>query len=101
MPELCTIQREAFANKVAKGFNTTDVALEFGLLTAEVSEAFMAWYRGDPVGEELADILIYIAGLAEIVGVDLDAEVTRKLAVNRSRVYVPLPNGALVKRPSS
>lgn len=101
MPELRTVQREAFANKVAKGFNTTDVALEFGLLTSEVSEAFTAWYRGEPMGEELADILIYVAGLAEIVGVDLDAEVTRKLAINRTRVYVPLPNGTLVKRSQS
>lgn len=29
-------------NKIDKGFNITDVALEFGLLTAEVGEAFTA-----------------------------------------------------------
>jgi NTP pyrophosphatase (non-canonical NTP hydrolase) len=98
MLELSAVQREAFANKVRKGFNTTDVALEFGLMTSEVSEAFTAWYRGQDVGEELADIVIYVAGLAEILGVDLDEEVRRKLAINRERVYVPLPNGALVKR---
>jgi NTP pyrophosphatase (non-canonical NTP hydrolase) len=98
MPELSAVQREAFANKVRQGFNTTDVALEFGLMTAEVSEAFNAWYRGQDVGEELADILIYVAGLAEILGVDLDHEVRHKLAINQERVYVPLPNGTLVKR---
>jgi hypothetical protein len=31
---IADIQREAWQNKLAKGFNTTDVALEFGLLTA-------------------------------------------------------------------
>jgi len=29
------LQRRAWDNKIARGFNTTDVALEFGLLTAE------------------------------------------------------------------
>ena len=28
------IQRQAWDNKVAKGFNVSDIALEFGLLTA-------------------------------------------------------------------
>jgi hypothetical protein len=28
------IQQRAWANKVAKGFNTSDVALEFGLLAS-------------------------------------------------------------------
>jgi hypothetical protein len=37
---VAAVQRQAWANKLAKGFTTTDVALEFGLLTAEVSEAF-------------------------------------------------------------
>src|SRR5215471_5680605 len=59
------VQRQAWDNKLAKGFNVSDVALEFGLLTAEVSEAFTAWRNRLPdFGEELADILIYLAGLA-------------------------------------
>jgi hypothetical protein len=35
-------QKLAWENKVAKGFNTTDVPLEFCLLRAEVAEAFDA-----------------------------------------------------------
>lgn len=69
------VQHQAWENKLAKGFNVSDVALEFGLLTAEVSEAFTAWRKRLPdFGEELADILIYLAGLAEMTGIDLGAE---------------------------
>ncbi len=39
-------QKLAWENKTAKGFNTTDVPLEFGLLTAEIGEAFTAWRKG-------------------------------------------------------
>ena len=47
-------QRLAWANKVAKGFNTTDIPMEFCLLNGEVAEAFEAWRKGSQdVGEEL------------------------------------------------
>jgi NTP pyrophosphatase (non-canonical NTP hydrolase) len=86
--DIGSVQRQAWANKLAKGFNTTDVALEFGLLTAEVGEAFTAWRkRQADLGEELADVLIYAACLAEMTAVDLAAEVDRKLAVNAARQY--------------
>jgi NTP pyrophosphatase (non-canonical NTP hydrolase) len=77
------VQEQAWANKQAKGFNTSDIALEFGLLTAEISEAFTAWRNRLPdFGEELADVLIYLTGLAQMAGIDLDDEVARKLAKN-------------------
>ena len=38
-------QRLAWENKKAKGFNTTDVAYEFGLLHGELAAAFAAWRR--------------------------------------------------------
>ena len=41
-------QARAWANKVAKGFNTTDVPMEFGLLYEEVGEPFSAWRKGRP-----------------------------------------------------
>lgn len=91
-------QQLAWQNKLAKGFNTTDVPLEFCLLNGEVAEAFEAWRKGRPdVAEELADTAIYLLGLAEMLGVDLQDAVEAKLAVNESRVYRRLPNGALVK----
>ncbi len=36
------MQEQGWANKRAKGFNPADIALEFGLLAAEISEAFNA-----------------------------------------------------------
>jgi NTP pyrophosphatase (non-canonical NTP hydrolase) len=74
------VQHQAWENKLAKGFNVSDVALEFGLLAAEVSEAFTAWRKRLPdFGEELADILIYLTGLAEMTGIDLGAQVEPSL----------------------
>jgi hypothetical protein len=46
--EIREAQKRAWDNKIAKGFNTQDVALEFGLLTAEVGEAFTAWRKRLP-----------------------------------------------------
>lgn len=40
--EIREAQKLAWDNKIAKGFNTVDVPLEFGLLTAEVGETFAA-----------------------------------------------------------
>jgi hypothetical protein len=58
-------QKLAWENKVAKGFNTTDVPLEFCLLQGEIAEAFDAWRKGrEDVGEELADVAIYLLSLA-------------------------------------
>ena len=91
-------QKHAWQNKLAKGFNTTDVPLEFCLLNSEVAEAFDAWRRDRPdVVEELADIAIFLFGLAEMVGADLQEAVEAKLALNEVRVYKRLPNGVLVK----
>ena len=91
-------QARAWANKLAKGFDTTDVPMEFGLLVEEVGEAFSAWRKGWPsMGGEFADIFIFLAGLAEMTGVDLAAEVAEKLAVNEARAYVRLANGTPVK----
>jgi NTP pyrophosphatase (non-canonical NTP hydrolase) len=81
-------QKRAWDNKVTKGFNTDDVALEFGLLTAEVGEAFTAWRKRLPdFGEELADVALYLIAIAEMNDIDLDTEIDRKIAKNAGRVY--------------
>lgn len=91
-------QQLSWVNKLDKGFNTTDVAFEFGLLTAEVGEAFTAWRKRLPdFGAELADIAIYVLAIAEMNGIDLDTEVQRKLAENQRRRYVRDANGVLVR----
>ncbi len=51
----------------------------------------------EDLGEELADVAIYLLGLAEMTGVDLRDEIEAKMAKNTARVYQPLPNGVLAK----
>ncbi len=57
------IQKAIYQNKVDKGFNITNVELEFCLLQGEVSEAYEAYAKKLPtLGEELADVAIYLYG---------------------------------------
>jgi hypothetical protein len=96
--DIRSAQKLAWENKLSKGFNTADVPLEFCLLSGEVAEAFDAWRKGQPhLAEELADAFIYLLGLAEMIGTDLQEAVEAKLAKNVARVYQRLPNGVLVK----
>jgi NTP pyrophosphatase (non-canonical NTP hydrolase) len=100
--DIRSAQKLAWENKLAKGFNTTDVPLEFCLLSGEVAEAFDAWRKGHlHLAEELADTAIYLLGLAEMIGADLQNEVEAKLAANEARVYRRLSNGVLVKDDSA
>jgi hypothetical protein len=93
-------QKAAWANKLAHGFSTGNVPLEFCLLTTEVGEAIDAWRHGqaDLLPGELADVAIFLLGVAEMTGVDLQAAVEAKLAVNAARAYTALPNGCHVKQ---
>ena len=96
--DIRSAQKQAWQNKVAKGFNTTDIPLEFCLLQGEIAEAFDAWRKGrEDLGEELADVAIYLLGLAEMTGVDLQAGIEAKMAKSAARVYQRLPNGVLAK----
>jgi NTP pyrophosphatase (non-canonical NTP hydrolase) len=96
--EIQSAQKLAWENKHAKGFNTTDVALEFGLLTAEVGEAFTAWRKNLPdLGEELADVFLYLTAIAEMNGLDLDHEVSRKIEKNARRIYTPNAQGVPIR----
>ena len=96
--DIRSAQKLAWENKLAKGFNTTDVPMEFGLLNGELAEAFDAWRKKrEDVAEELADTAIFLLGLAEMIGADLQEAVEAKLAKNEARVYRRLPNGVLVK----
>ncbi|MFI0242830.1 MazG nucleotide pyrophosphohydrolase domain-containing protein [Streptomyces sp. NPDC016845] len=96
--DIAEAQKLAWENKLSKGFNTTDVAMEFGLLTAEIGEAFTAWRKQLPDhGEELADVFLYLVALAQMQGVNLDQEVANKIAKNVRRTYAPGANGALVR----
>lgn len=66
----------------------TDVNKEFCLTYGEVAEAYEAWRKKkDDLGEELADVAIYLLGISEIVGIDLEEEIQRKVYKNTKREY--------------
>lgn len=102
--EIRSAQQLAWDDKTTRGFNLSDVPLEFCLLQGEVAEAFDSWRKGRvDVGEELASAAIYLFGLAQMTGVDLQEEIEAKLAAGRGvgtaagRGCRPLPNGGLAK----
>ncbi len=94
------VQKRIIDNKISKGFGITEVNKEFLLLYGEVAEAYGAYLKGDRVelGSELADVAIYLLGLAKILDIDIEDEIERKLDINEKRVYVKLPNGEFVKK---
>ena len=82
------IQKEIWDNKVNKGFNIADVNKEFCLLYGEVAEAYDAYRKKkDDLGEELADVAIYLLGLSEILGINLEDEIQKKVCKNAKREY--------------
>ncbi len=95
--ELKKIQKDIWQNKLNKGFNTTDVNKEFCLLYGEVAEAYDAWKKKkEDLNEELADIAIYLMGLSEMLGFDLEDEIEKKVSKNAKRVYKNI-NGVNVR----
>jgi NTP pyrophosphatase (non-canonical NTP hydrolase) len=62
-------------------------ALKLALIHGEVSEALEALRKDDHLNfaEELADVVIRVADLAGGSGVDLEGEITRKMAKNKAR----------------
>lgn len=88
MVDLKELQKEVMRNKLEKGFNTTDVALEFCRAHEELSEAFSKFSKGqDGVAEEFADVAIFLLGMSEILGFDLEKELLRKIEINKNRKY--------------
>ena len=88
MMDFRKLQKDVYQNKVDKGFNTTDVNKEFCLTYAELAEAYDAWLKKkDDVGEELADVVIFTMGLSEILGIDLEEEIQKKVYKNSKREY--------------
>jgi len=90
MIDLAEIQKRVVKNKVAKGFNTSNMDMEFCLTYGELAEAYEKFSKHKPVadvGEELIDVIIYILGMLELWGLDGEAILNHKLDVNDSRVY--------------
>ncbi|MFJ6760877.1 hypothetical protein ACIQNK_38425 [Streptomyces sp. NPDC091273] len=49
------------------------------------------------LGEELADVVLYVATVAEMTGIDLATEVEPQLLQDSARTYEPNSHGALVR----
>ena len=88
MVNLKKLQKEVMRNKLEKGFNTTDIALEFCRAYEELSEAFSKHNRNQPgVAEEFADVMIFILGMCEKMGFNLEKELIKKIEKNKNRKY--------------
>lgn len=89
MVDLKEIQKEIVRNKVEKGFNMTNMALEFCRAHEELSEAFSKYNKNqDGVAEEFADVAIFLLGMCEQLGYDLEHELVRKVEINKNRKYI-------------
>jgi len=83
------LQKKVYQNKIAKGFNVMDIYMEFCYTYGELNEAFEAYRdKKDDLGEELADVVLYLMGLAEILGINLEKEIVNKIEKNEKRKYI-------------
>lgn len=97
MVDLKELQKKVIKNKIDKGFNIEDINMEFNLAYGELSEAYQAYlYNKDDLGEEFADVVIYILGLSELLGIDLEKELLNKIEKNQKRKYIE-ENGKWIK----
>lgn len=97
MVDFSKLQKEVYQNKINHGFNVTDINFEFCLAYGEMGEAYSAWLKKkDDLGEELADVVIYLMGISEILDINLESEIVNKIKKNKKRVYKKV-NGVLVK----
>ena len=55
-----------------------------------MAEAYAAYYKKLPkeaISEKLADVAIYLLGIAEILKIDLGQAILKKVAKNKKRIY--------------
>lgn len=88
MIDLADLAEKVYQNKLDKGFNVTDISLEICNMHSEVAEIWDAYCREpEHVGEEMADVMIYLLGLSKILNIDLERELLSKMEKNSRRVY--------------
>lgn len=97
--DLNEMQKEVWQNKVNKGFNLTNVEKEFCYIYGEVGEAYEAYLKKkDDLGEELADIGLYLLGLSNMLGFSLQEQMEKKLEKIKKRIYTRDEKGVLHKK---
>ena len=85
------MQQEIYQNKVDKHWNISSIETELCLMQGEIAEFYEAYRKRLPnIGEELADVAIYLLGIAEILHLDLEKEIEGKMRVNRRRQYTQI-----------
>lgn len=52
-----------------------------------MAEAYEAYRKKNDLGEELADVVIYLLGISEILSIDLEKEILYKINNNVHREY--------------
>ena len=95
-----TRQERIVENKRKHGFNTVNLNEEVRYLLGEVTEVMEAIEKGDKENllEELADVVIYAYGMAEIGKVgNLDEAIERKMCINEKREYKKDERGRFIK----
>ena len=86
--DLKKLQESIYNLKKERGYNLKDIYLEFCYLQEEASEAFNAYHKKKPdLDLELADIAIYLLGLSEMLGVNLQDAILKKHHINNNRKY--------------
>ncbi|WP_338206766.1 MazG-like family protein [Lactobacillus juensis] len=83
------LQKAVMENKKKHGFNTTDIEFELLRLHGEANELFEAWRKNNKenINEELADVGIFLLGVAEMLGSDLGEDIVNKMKINEKRIY--------------
>lgn len=95
MLDLTEVQERTWANKLAKGFNTTDVQKEILLMLGEIGEAAGAAMAENlpGLGDELADVVIYAACVAKMARVELP-----DVLLTRGDLPMPMTTAEVVQR---
>lgn len=109
LEELATYLRRFSADREWEQFHTPkNLAMALSGEAGELSEIFQ-WLTPEEsaalgpddlrhTSDELADILIYLVRLADVLGIDLGTAVADKMAANETRYTVEASRGSAQKR---
>ena len=92
MKNLNEAAKEVMENRIAHGFVTTkqNMLEKLMLVVTEAAEAAEDVRHDDwgHFGEELADLMIRVMDIGATLGIDLEHEIDRKMAINQERPYL-------------